>query len=414
MKKFVYLILCLSIIGAVLSGILLLQHFYPEANLGLISCSRGLINPCTVLNQSSWSTVLTIPVAAYGLLFYLMVLFILLIADYAAERYYLYSLAVILPLSGLAVLGDIALGIFLIKSQLFCTYCVATYAVNVCILVSALFWYKLTVANQQVTLMGTIRDLLTLKEASSDKKAFASSFILFAFLLTFAIFSTSYILRLKTESAKVPEDKVNSFITNFYGTPIENINFPAGGIMLGNPNAELTVYSFTDFLCSACYKYYQIEKYLLSKYKDRIKFIYYNYPLDKDCNSYMQKTIYKNSCVAARAMLAVNKTGFIEPYIVKHFIDYDQMHTKYDMSTALTKLNLVESDLHKGLSTTAFATIMESPETKKVLNDHIEFAKKFKIDATPTIFINKRRIVGVPPVEILDALIQRELSAKKS
>ena len=88
MKKFIYLILALAIAGAVLSGILLLQHFYPEAKIGIISCGDGIINPCLSLSQSGYVTLFTIPVAAYGLLWYLLALFILLIADYAGGRYH--------------------------------------------------------------------------------------------------------------------------------------------------------------------------------------------------------------------------------------------------------------------------------------------------------------------------------------
>ncbi|MDR3237148.1 MAG: hypothetical protein LBT84_01460 [Spirochaetia bacterium] len=35
-----------------------------------------------------------------------------------------------------------------------------------------------------------------------------------------------------------------------------------------------------------------------------------------------------------------------------------------------------------------------------------------KIDGTPTIFINGRKISGVPPKEMLEALIAKELEGK--
>ena len=46
---------------------------------------------------------------------------------------------------------------------------------------------------------------------------------------------------------------------NFYQTPAQKIDFPDSGIILGNPEAEVTLYVFTDFLCSACYEFYRIE-----------------------------------------------------------------------------------------------------------------------------------------------------------
>jgi protein-disulfide isomerase/uncharacterized membrane protein len=413
MKKIIYPLLALAIAGAVLSGLLLLQHYYPDAKLGFISCGEGIINPCLSLAQSGYATLFTIPVAAYGLLWYLLALFILLIADYAEGRYHTYALAIILPLAAAAVLADIVLGGLLIKTQLMCKFCIATYAVNIAMLALVIIWYRNARQEGQFSLPMVFRELLLPAEPSPDRKAFYSAFVLFIFLLGFAIFSTSYILRTKTEKAKIPEDRSAAFLANFYKSPVENIKLPDTGIILGNPKAELTIVAFTDFLCSACYEFYKIETVLFAKYKDRIRTVYYNYPLDQACNRDMKRTVYANSCYASRAFIASSDAGILEQYILKHFADYENTHTRYSPGLALTAFNRINPGDRKGMDERQFFAKMNSEETTRRLMEHMTLAKQLHVDATPTLFIGGRRLVGVPPMEILDKIIQNELARKQ-
>lgn len=409
MKKYIYLILSLAIAGALLSGLLLLQHYYPEAKIGFISCGEGIINPCLTLARSNYSTIFGIPVAAYGLLWYLLAIFILLIADYAGGRYPAYSLAVILPLAALSVAADIALGGILAATRIYCKFCIATYAVNVGIFALAFFWFRSASRNEGFSIIATLRELVFPGEPSPDRKAFYSSFVLFAFLLFFAVFSTSFILKLKTGERPVPADKASAFLDNFYKAPPENIAFPDSGIVLGNPEAKATITVFTDFLCSACYRFYQVEKLLLSKYGDDIKIVYYNYPLDQGCNASMQRTVYRNSCIAARALCAASDGGILEEYMIKHFKDYQRIHTSYSAETAIETLGMIPAGERKGIDDGRFNALMNSEETTRKIQEHIGLAKSIGVDSTPTLFIGGRRLVGVPPVEILDRIIQKEL-----
>jgi protein-disulfide isomerase/uncharacterized membrane protein len=413
MKKFVYAILLLSIAGTVLSGLLLLQHYYPDAKIGIISCGGGIINPCLTLAQSGWATLFKIPVAAYGLLWYLLAMFIVLIADYAGGRYYAYSLAIILPLAVVAVAADAVLAVILIITQLFCTLCITTYAVNIGILAVAILWFRKAGKDEQFSIAGTVRELVSVKDSSPDKKAFHSSFVLFLFLLCFAIFSTSYILNLKTGNRRVSEDKVNAFLTNFYQSPAQKIDFPDSGIILGNPGAEVTLNVFTDFLCSACYEFYRIEQYLFAKYGNRIRTVYYNFPLDMECNKELKRSVYKNSCIAARAFMAASDAGAMEDYTVKHFADYQNTHTRYDLNLALMAFRQMSPAARKGVDEARFRQMMYSEGTTRRLEEHIRLGKELGVDSTPTIFIGGRKMVGFPPMQVMDQIIRNELDHKR-
>lgn len=412
MKKYVYMILALSIAGAVLSGILLLQHYYPDVKMGILSCGGGIVNPCLTLSQSGFSTLFRMPIAAYGLLWYLLAMFMVLIADYAGGRYYAWCLAILLPLAAVSVAADIALAVILIVTKLFCKFCIATYAVNIGILAAAVLWFLKARKEEQFSLPGTLREIVSARESTPDRKAFQSSFVLFLFLLCFALFSTSYILTLKTGSRKLPADRIASFMTGFYQQKAQKIDFPDTGIILGNPGAKVTLYVFTDFLCSACHEFYKIEQYLFGKYGDRIRTVYYNFPLDQSCNSEIKRTVYRNSCIAARAFSAASDAGFTEEYTVKHFADYEKTHTRYDLNLALAAFRLMSPADRRGVSEARFRQMMYSDETTRRLEEHIRMGKELGIDSTPTIFIGGRKMVGFPPIEIMDQLVKNELGRK--
>lgn len=407
MKKIVYPLLALAIIGAALSTLLLVQHYYPESRLGFISCGNGIINPCLSLAKSGYATFFTIPIAAYGLLWYLLALFILLIADYAEGRYHDYALATILPLTAAAVAADIVLGVILITTQLLCKFCIATYAVNIFMLALVILWYRAARRDEQFSFSNVFREIFQSAEPSSDRKAFYSSFVLFVFLLAFAIFSTSYILRIKSQHSG---DPASSFISGFYNKPVERLTLPNNGIILGNPNAKVTIVAFTDFLCSACYQFYTIETLLFKKYKGLVRTVYFNYPLDKTCNRDMKRTVYTNSCIAARAFLAASEMGIVDEYILKHFADYEKTHSRYNQTLALQAFSQMKPGDRKGMDENQFLARMNAEDTARRLEEHMKLAKQLRVDATPTIFIGGRRLVGVPPAEILDRIIQTELS----
>jgi protein-disulfide isomerase/uncharacterized membrane protein len=412
MKKFTYPLLAMAVVGAIISGILLIQHYYPAARIGIISCGQGIINPCLSLAQSGYATLFTIPVAAYGLLWYLIALFVLLIADYAGGRYYAYALALLLPLSLIAIATDAALGIILVILGILCPLCIATYVLNGSILVLAFLWYRSSKKEEGFSIQGALRELFT-AEPTSDRKAFYSAFILFLFLLFFAIFATSHIMKVKTEGVKMPEDKTAAFLSNFYRSPVEKINFPDTGIVLGNPKANVTIVAFTDFLCSACYEFYRVETLIFSKYRDRVKTVYYHYPLDQACNSNANRTVYKNSCIAARAFTAASEGGIVEEYILRHFADYQNTHKRYDQGLAIAAFNQISAGARKGLDANRFLAMMNSESTTQRLQEHINLAKQLKINATPTLFIGGRRLVGFPPVDILDSIIKNQLEGGK-
>ncbi len=410
MKKFTYISMILAIAGAIFSGALLLQHYYPEANLGLLSCGTGLENPCIIVSQSDASKLFGIPLAAFGLLFYLFFLFVVLIADYAQKEYNELGVYMLLPLTGAAVIIDLLLAGLLIKMGEFCTLCFYTYLINIALLVVMILWFRKLRSESSESLKNRLKTILKIDDSESHKKAAFSSFSLFVILLVFAVFSTNTIMTFKSGGAHIPHQQIKKFLDNFYKEKPVEIALPESPYVLGAENAPLTISVFTDYLCSACYAFYKVEKFLLSKYKGKIKIIYYHYPLDSNCNSDVSRTIYKNSCTASRAMHAAANKDIFTSYIVQHFSRYKSLKKEYSEEWSAEILSdLKKQNLAKDITENSFKEIMFSEDATQTINSHVEAAVALKIDATPTIIINGRKLVGVPPKEMMSALIDNEL-----
>lgn len=398
--------LLLSFSGAILSGILLYQHYYPEMELGFLSCGRGFSNPCIAVGQSPYASILGMPLAAFGIFYFTLITFLMLIADYAEEYYYHIFMGLIFPIVIAGTLTDVVLGIIMIKIGEICTLCLWTYIINV-FFVIILFLYLKKISDRN-KLIEIIKNFI--RPDTPDRKAVLALFIVFVFFLAFSVFTGSNILKEKAGNNKAPKSQISKLVEGFYNQEPENINFPGSPLKLGNPEAKIKIYAFTDFLCSACYKFYQLEKYILAKYKNDVAIIYYHYPLDASCNRHMDDSVYPGSCLASKSVYAASEAGFFSDYFFIHFSGYKGYKDGFtqdilnkNLLSALKESGKGEQDKLK------FTEAIKSQAALDQIKAHIEFAESIKIEATPTVYIGGRKIVGVPPKEFLDAIIINEL-----
>ena len=80
---------------------------------------------------------------------------------------------------------------------------------------------------------------------------------------------------------------------------------------------------------------------------------------------------------------------------------------------AIAAFNQISAGSRRGLDANRFLAMMNSETTTRRIQEHIGLAKQLRINATPTLFIAGRRLVGVPPMEILDKIIKNELAGTK-
>ena len=408
MKKYFYSILAFSILGAILSGALFVQHYF---SLGILSCTDGAISSCASVSQSKYSAVFGIPVAAFGLLFYLFFVFFTLVCDYAGGIY-IRIFAIFGLLAGvLGLVADLVLGSILIFIKMFCHLCFATYIINIIIFVILLTFYLKYKISLDFNIKNLIKDF---KPDFADRKAVYALFVLFVFLLCFSVLQINETLRATYGSNVITQEQVDEFVKKFNDTPAENIILPQSNIVFGNPNAKLTINVFTDFLCSACHNFFKTEKRLLKKYKDKIKFAYYYYPLDTACNKYTGRSTYPNSCLASYHVEAAALVNILPTYLDTHFSKYKDFIGSYNQEWA----DKVLAETAKSINWNEeqiqlFGELVDTVKAMKTIENTIEFANLYNVNVTPTLFINGKRVLGGPRFPMMDALIKQELEKMK-
>ena len=393
----------LAALGSLLSGLLVFLHYYPDLSQTYL-CNGTFFGNCNAVNQSAYANFFGYPIAAYGLLFYLVIWCTTLVADYAQGSYRIVSLMLLFPLIALSLLTDLGLALLLIKIRLFCFLCFLTYVINVSLLVVFFFWLKSLVKRDGIS-VGSFKALLRSQWQSPKGKAASFLHVLFVAFLGFAVFSTTYILKMKTVSSGLPQAQIESMLQRLYSEKVESIDIPASALIMGSPNARVRIIAFTDFLCPPCQRLFEIDRKLRLEFKGEVSVAYYNYPLDSSCNPYVNETSHPYSCVVSKAVIAAAYLNVLDSYLNKLFEVSNESIDDFSKYTALK--------ISDGLSDTLdFAKTMDLAATVATLRRDIDIAEKLKISATPTLFVDGRRIDGLPPQEFMEAAIRRELADK--
>jgi len=146
----------------------------------------------------------------------------------------------------------------------------------------------------------------------------------------------------------------------------------------GNSEGKVTLIEYSDFQCPACGAYYPLLKKLNEDLKDKIHFGYRHFPLTQ---------IHKNAEPSAYAAEAAGKQGKFWEMHDKLFENQSEWSELSDARP--TFIGYAES---LGLDKARFESDMASGEVKdKVAKDNLS-ALSAKVNATPTFFLNGRKL----------------------
>lgn len=406
MRAFIASILVLSAAGAVVSGLLLYQHYAPQTEFGMLACGGDLVNPCRILVRSGFDTVAGFPIAGIGLLVYLFMMIAVAATMISGESGYAPCFAVVLPAAALSIIADIILGSVLLYLGLACRLCMITYAINILLCISLFFWY-LGLKNGQKGPGALYRELSAFIGGRENRPLIAGFSCIILFVFLFILFFTAY-MDIPSEKDDALKARIRKFNEYFYTLKQEDLSLPGSTMAIGAPEAEIRIVVFTDFLCSACNRFYEVEKSLLSRFWRHIRIDYYCFPLDNVCNMHVPETTYPNSCAAAQAFITASQKGFFPELLEYHNRHYRDSIAVFHRGDALASVRgyfkSASMDEYKGFVQEALAE-----RIKLMLNEDVERGARLNVKAVPTLFINGRRLEGVPDAALLEAVLSDEL-----
>ena len=157
----------------------------------------------------------------------------------------------------------------------------------------------------------------------------------------------------------------------------------------GPADARVTIVEFADYECPYCAKASQVMKNLRELYPNDVKVVYLDFPLER----------HPFARVAAEAAHCMHLQG--------HFWAYHDM--LYDNLGEVDRSMLGEMATRVGGDRKEFERCMESDVPKRWVARGIKQAGELGLNATPSIFINGVKLLGLLPLPLMQRFVDNEL-----
>jgi protein-disulfide isomerase len=161
----------------------------------------------------------------------------------------------------------------------------------------------------------------------------------------------------------------------------------------GKTDALVTVVEFSDFQCPFCLRVMPTLKELRTKYGDRMRLVWKDFPLTQ---------IHPQAFVAAQAGNCAREQG--------KFWEYHD--TLFANQSSLQPDSLKKYAADTGLDTATFNQCLESSKYEARVQEALAAGSRLGIGSTPTVYVNGRMINGAQPIEVFESVIEEELARK--
>jgi protein-disulfide isomerase/uncharacterized membrane protein len=191
------------------------------------------------------------------------------------------------------------------------------------------------------------------------------------------------------------QDAATAYIKEWQQLSAVTIVIPAPLIKGASPEkAIMTIIEFADYLCPHCKHASPTLDAFVSSHPD-VQFIFSVWPLDGACNSSVQHSD-GTRCGLARAVYCAEKAHLgwqAHDWIFEH-------QESFSTSDALPK-DLAKMCEDYKLNCSDLSACMDSPEAKAAIEKNTKAGTDLKIEGTPTIFVNGRKLTGGQILSVL-------------
>jgi protein-disulfide isomerase/uncharacterized membrane protein len=448
--------LCLCLVGAAVSAVLLGEHHGEPRLVSTVNeaCGDGQTSGCEEVARSSWSSFAGLPVAAYGLAFYLSLSLLLALALLAPAALRDPLAGVVVAALALGLLADLPLlGVQAFAIHAYCKLCILTYLLSAAALVTlwparraargagaalarpegrlaAAGWALGTLAvagavlasdvtlvaravHRQATLLGAPLPAASPAPATAPAPSPASA----------PPAAASPAPSSSPEASPGPQDakywqeraqklqatlddprKLEAYFSEKAqheyetSTPvsIDLTRAPARG----PANAPVKVVEYSDFMCPFCRNLGMALAQFIPQAGGRVVVYFKNFPLDKACNDHLPGSTHPGSCNLALGGLCAQYQGKFDAY-------HDHV-----FSTELQNpqpADVVRLAGEAGLNAAAVEGCLDDPKTKADLAAQVAEGNRLGVNSTPTVYINGKKL---PRINDFVAVVDKEARKK--
>lgn len=177
----------------------------------------------------------------------------------------------------------------------------------------------------------------------------------------------------------------------------------------GNPKAPITFIEFSEFQCPFCKKARPIVKQILDTYKDKIYYVFRDFPLS--FHKYAKKMSHATNCAKEQG-----KYWEYSDALWEHQGDFSAITAQGqkdklpdDAILKFADLKLVEMAGDLKLDPAKFSECQKSGKFMKEIEKDIQDGQNAGVSGTPAYFINGKFLSGAQPFEKFKSLIDEEL-----
>jgi protein-disulfide isomerase/uncharacterized membrane protein len=404
-KSLIVTAMGLSVVGAILAGTLLWEHYSGATLLGC--SSTGIIN-CTSVNSSVFSELHGIPIAAFGLAAYFLIFGVLLTrfnngpekGDGSLSYGFLFALAAV------------GFDVFLLWAQKYvigsyCLYCIGTYGVNVGIVVLT-FLALGSLGRVPASIRKDWSELGAMKPVGYG--------LLLAIVVAFGVLlfkpvppgaehfgpftpPTGGGFRVPGIATNASKDRAEILAAPFVDPG------PGGCYSRGGEKPVLTIVEFGDLECPACRKTSWVVHEFLAKHPSEVRLCFRHYPLDILCNTNVHRPIHEFACATAHAAEAAGQQGkfwdFVDD-VYKQNDDSGNFVQKPDLTHTALEARAKKMGLDMKQFDDASGTGPGSADVNSKILDDITMGAQVGVESTPTLFVNGRLISGGRSLETME------------
>lgn len=451
--------LCLCLAGAAVSGVLLGEHHGEPLLVSSVNeaCGDGQTSGCEDVARSSWSSFAGLPVAAYGLVFYLSLALLLALALFAPADLREAMAGVVAALLALGLLVDLVLlGVQAFAIHVYCKLCILTYFLSAAALFALLPARRAargagaaaTRPEGRLALAGWVLGTLALAGAvlASDLTLAARAVRRQATLLGAPapaaaaepaappatpapaaprpgapVAMASPVASPQNPSG--PQDaqywqdqarklqatlddphKLDAYFAEkaqreYDTAPSVSIDLD-GTPPRGPATAPVTVVEYSDFLCPFCRNLGLALSQFVPQAGGRVAVYFKNFPLDKACNERLPGSTHPGSCNLALGAICARYQGKFEAYHDRVF------------STELRNpqaADVVRLAGEAGLNAAAVQGCLDDPKAKADLAAEVAEGNRLRVNSTPTIYVNGKKL---PRINDFVAVVDKEARKK--
>lgn len=356
-------------------------------------CSVNAVIDCDGVAQTTHSQFFGVPLAYWGMGLYIFIIFLLFVDKINNIKFLGFLKVFKNPFAYISALGFISFAISMIlllvsvfEIKKLCILCLFTYLLNLGIALIATDFKAGILESFKLS----FKDFIAALKVKKYLASFIALVLLGSAFLTYTTLSYCFTPQVKRYNAikKYIDMKTNPY--------------KASGNILGDANAKVTVYIYTDYRCPIC-RTYNVITHRAAQELSGFKMIHRNMPLDTDCNKYLPKPFHEGACMLAKYSIAAEDQGRL-----------------WDLNSDLFEKQPKDEDaVLKIAKSLGFDTIKlrkdaNSPETLTRLKNDIDTAVGLGIDGTPALVINGKVYSGIKPYyELRDILIKAGANERK-